>query len=522
MKTVYDVFISGVENYGDRPFIHIPASSAQSYSDGPIDHSYSDTLIHVSHFKQLYQDAGYGPGHKVGLLLENRADFFFHWLALNALGVCIVPLNGEFSTAEMHYVISHSGVDLVVSLEEKISDDLAGPPVSTSQLTDLAQATPTSETSTACAMLYTSGSTGQPKGCVLSNEYFTAFGEWYRDLGGLCALEPGRERLLTPLPLVHMNALACSAMGMMTVGGCIIQLDRFHPRSWWKTVRVSGATIVHYLGVLPAMLLNFDETDDERAHSVRFGFGAGVNPKHHAAFEKRFGFPLIEAWAMTESGAGGCITANHEPRHVGECCFGKPTDKVEFRLIDEQGREVEKGSPGELLVHTAGDNPKYGFFDHYHDNPTATAETWQDGWLHTGDVVREGPDGSLFFVDRRKNVIRRSGENISALEVESTLSLDPAVDQVAVAPVPDDIRGDEVMACIVLKEGVVATGEEIFQRCYKELSYFKVPGYIAFVDALPLTASRKLKRGDMKSLCARLVEEGVAQDFRKLKKRSPL
>ena len=126
-----------------------------------------------------------------------------------------------------------------------------------------------------CALLYTSGSTGQPKGCMLSNEYFLGFGRWYRDVGGYCDLKPGKERLLTPLPLVHMNAMAVSTMGMLMTGGCLIQLDRFHPATWWQTVAQSGATFVHYLGVLPAILLALPETDTETAHQVKFGFGAG-------------------------------------------------------------------------------------------------------------------------------------------------------------------------------------------------------------------------------------------------------
>jgi len=535
MKTVYDLFETSHCQFADRPFLHIPAVAARSYHDGPIDYSYAEANMEIFRLREVYQAAGYGPGHRIGLLLDNRAEFFFHWLALNALGASIVPLNGEFSTEEMAYVISHSELDLVISLQKNrdhvaaavhnfagatpvvADDDMARLPA---PLRPRQEGTPDQDSE--CAMLYTSGSTGQPKGCVLTNDYFIVFGEWYRDAGGLCRLRPGKERLLTPLPLVHMNALACSAMGMIITGGCIIQLDRFHPRTWWRTVRESEATALHYLGVLPAILLNIPEHEDDRNHSVRFGFGAGVNPKHHARFEERFGFPLIEAWAMTESGAGGCIVANHEPRHVGACCFGRPSDKVAFRLIDENGAEGAPGAPGELLVRAAGDNPRRGFFSHYFKNPQATAETWREGWLHTGDVVREGEDGALYFVDRRKNVIRRSGENISALEVETVLSLDPAVDKVAVAPAYDEIRGDEVMACIVLKDGqapTAALARDIFARSMEQLVYYKTPGYISFLKALPLTASQKLKRGEMKGLCAKLIDGGEAYDLRALKKR---
>ncbi|MEL7029315.1 MAG: AMP-binding protein, partial [Pseudomonadota bacterium] len=297
---------------------------------------------------------------------------------------------------------------------------------------------------------------------------------------------------------------------------------RFLERWTTRTRDESGATIVHYLGVMPAILLNMPPSDDETAHRVKFGFGAGVNPKHHAPFEERFGFPLVEAWAMTETGAGGCIIANREPRHVGTSCFGKPEPAVETRIVDEEDADVPTGGEGELLVRAAGSDPRKGFFTSYHKNPEETAKAWEGGWLHTGDVVRVGPDGAFHFVDRRKNVIRRSGENISALEVEAVLSLNPAIDQVVVAAVPDEMRGDEVLALIILKPGGAgdrAAAEAIFADAMADLVYFKAPGYVAFVDAFPLTASQKPKRADVKALGRTLVEEGAAFDLRALKKR---
>ena len=148
---------------------------------------------------------------------------------------------------------------------------------------------------------------------------------------------------------------------------------------------------------------------------------------------------------MTETGCGGCIIANHEPRRVGTACFGKPAAAVEYRMVDEQGVDVAPGEPGELLVRASGDDPQAGFFAGYLKNPEATAEAWAGGWLHTGDVVRQGADGSMHFVDRRKNVIRRSGENIAALEVEAALADAPEAAQLVVTAVADDIRGEEVM-----------------------------------------------------------------------------
>ena len=533
--SVYAAVCASVGEYASRPFLHIPAVCCQSYHDGPIDLSYQELGRRVAKARESYAEAGYRGRHRVALLLENRPDFFVHWFALNALGVSVVPINGEMPTEEIAYLLSHSESCLGVSvssqhaaLQDAADAGLLSLPIITVQdsppAAPAAGEEPTIDEHTECALLYTSGSTGKPKGCILNNEYFLHSGRWYRDLGGLCHLEPGIERLLTPLPLVHMNAMACSTMGMVMTGGCIVQLDRFHPSSWWDTVRKSSASIVHYLGVMPAMLLNADPVGDEDfSGQVKFAFGAGVNPSHHAAFEARFGFPLIEGWAMTESGCGGAIIANREPRHIGSCCFGKAPVGLEFRLVDERGNDVAPGEQGELLVRAVGDDPWRGFFSGYLKNDEATAEALADGWLHTGDIVRVGEDGSMHFVDRRKNVIRRSGENISALEVEAVMSQSPIVDSVVVVPVPDDVRGDEVFAAVIPKPDLDATEQlaiELFQHCYDALIYYKTPGYIRFAAQLPLTASGKLQRGELKTLARKWLAQGSCYDLRDRKRRN--
>jgi acyl-CoA synthetase (AMP-forming)/AMP-acid ligase II len=377
---------------------------------------------------------------------------------------------------------------------------------------------------TECALLYTSGTTGRPKGCILPNRYYLHAGRWYAGVGGLAALHPGAERMLTPLPLVHMNAMAYSTMAMVLCGGCVVPLDRFHPATWWRSVRESRATIVHYLGVMPAMLMGRPVSADDRNHGVRFGFGAGVERALHAPFEERFGFPLVEAWAMTETGAGAVVIANREPRHVGTACFGRPQPEVEVRIIDEMGNAAAPGEPGELLVRAADGEPRFGFFREYLKDPEATAQAWAGGWFHTGDIVRADAGGYLYFVDRRKNVIRRSGENISAAEVEGVLRQHPLVAKVGVAPVPDPLRGDEVMACVVPSRAIPdgearAAAEDLVRHCLERLAYYKAPGYVAFCDALPLTATQKLQRGDLRALARACLDSAACVDTRALKKR---
>jgi acyl-CoA synthetase (AMP-forming)/AMP-acid ligase II len=472
-------------------------------------------------------------------MLENRPELFFHWFALNALGVAVVPVNSEWRSAELEYLLGHAEPCLAVVPPTRVDElvvaarNAAQPVIVTSAdlsgLCRVAAVAPLGkqvpDTNTECALLYTSGTTGRPKGCVLTNEYFLRAGTWYAEVGGLCDVKQGCERLLTPLPMSHMNAMAYSTMVMLLTGGCLIPLDRFHPSTWWSSVRQSKATLVHYLGVMPAMLLGAPELDSDRDHAVRFGFGAGVSPRFHAAFESRFGFPLLEAWAMTETGAGAVIIANREPRKVGTACFGKAQPAIEYRIVDDRGGPVPPGEPGELLVRSAGPNPSQGFFREYLKDVEATSRAWAGGYFHTGDIVRVDEDGDFHFIDRKKNVIRRSGENISAVEVESVLLQHPEVAAVGVAAVPDEVRGDEVMACVIPRHrpdesAVVPLAHDLLNFCLSRLAYFKAPGYVAVCEQLPLTATEKIQRARLGELARGLLSEGRCVDLRSLKKRT--
>ena len=349
-----------------------------------------------------------------------------------------------------------------------------------------------------CALLYTSGTTGRPKGCMLSNHYFLNAGEWYLGVGGVGTLEPGAERILNPLPLFHMNALAVTASGVLLSGSCLISPDRFHPKSWWADVIATRATVIHYLGVVPPMLLNLPPAPEDTAHRVKAGFGAGVDPEHHQAFEERFGFPLLEVWGMTETGRVFADMA--EPRQVGTRAFGRPMKGLEARVVDDHDNDVATGEDGELLVRFAGPDPRDGFFSGYLKNEDATEESWQGGWFHTGDVVRQDESGMLFFVDRKKNIIRRSGENIAAAEIEAVLQAHEAVAQAAVIAVPDELREEEVMACIVAMPGQAANAELanlLFDWCNGQLAYFKAPGYVLFRDSLPTTGTQKVQKTEL-------------------------
>ena len=526
------LFARACRNRPQAPALHLVPAAAERYGRSPAVWRYGALEEVCTALARRYGAAGIVAGHRVGLLLDNRPDLFAHFLALNRLGASIVPIGPDEEVEGVAYRLTASKAPLVVAaeahrqrLEAALSRMAMRPqvfflaaeasmdpdrfvPPSVSAPPNFAPAA--GEAAREAAILFTSGTTGRPKGCVLTNSYFAALGRWYGRQQGLMALGE-EERLITPLPAHHMNTLACAFMGMLAAGGCLVPLDRFHPKNWWRAVGEAQATIIHYLGVMPAILLDMAPgPDDKAAAGVRFGFGAGVAPRHHAAFETRFGFPLIEAWAMTETGAGACIAASREPRHVGTRCFGRPEPGLGVRIVDEAGEPVAAGEPGELLVRRLDGDPRAGFFAGYLDDDAETERAWAGGWFHTGDVVRQDEQGFLYFVERRKNIVRRSGENIAAAEVEEALLALPAVAAVAVLPLEDDLRGEEVAALVVPAERLEdpAAAEALLRGVGDALAYYKLPGWIAFVDSLPTTATQKIDRGAVR----RLGREMAAQE----------
>ncbi len=523
-------FNAATAQHAERDFLHVPLEACREYSDRAETLTYSQGLARAESIAARLQQAGYAPGHRVAVALDNRAEFFLWFLALNSLRLSIVPINAAMSVQELSFVLAHSDAALAVThaghaahLRACASPRVPLHILGAEERALSASPMPPAAGANEASLLYTSGTTGTPKGCVLTNDYFLEIGRLYTALGGHCRFAAGGDRLATPLPVTHMNALAVSFMAMLMTGGCLVQLDRFHPSTWWHALRTSRATAFHYLGVMPALLLKAPPSRaDHCAGALRFGFGAGVDPRHHAAFEARFGVPLIEAWAMTETGAGAWITANQEPRHVGQRCFGRAPPGLAYRIVDDAQCDVVPGAVGELLVRRDGADPRRGFFSGYYKDERATSEAWAGGWFHTGDLVRVGADGSFFFVDRSKNVIRRSGENIAAVEVESALQAQGDVLASAVCPVADEVRGEEVFAFVVLRPGAEPSAQiaaQLHSRCRQALAYHKIPGYIAFRPELPQTASQKLARARIKELAAASVAAAEAFDLRHLKRR---
>jgi acyl-CoA synthetase (AMP-forming)/AMP-acid ligase II len=508
--TVYDAFAASAAADPDLDFLCVPSRPGRAWAPDGLTWTYRETFARVHALSRLYAHAGYGPGDRVALLLENRPDFLLHFLALNACGVSIVPINPDYRADEVRYLLEHSEALLAVAVPEHaanlsavaktldipVIDVTVAANIPTRSKLTRAQNTPGPDLE--AALLYTSGTTGRPKGCILTNTYFLTSGAGYRDHGGVVAIRHGEDRFYNPLPLFHMNHLALTVTCAILTANCLILTDRFSPTRWWPEVSETRATIIHYLGIVAPMLLNQPSSDAERAHRVRFGLGAGIEPALHKPFEDRFGFPMAEVWGMTETGR--LFIDCHEPRGIHTRAFGRPYPGLDARVIDETGADCASGTPGELLVRHSANAPRAGFFSGYLKDDAATEEAWRGGWFHTGDIVTQDASGLLTFVDRRKNIIRRSGENIAAAEVEAVLQAHDAVAQVAVLAVADDTREQEVLAVIVTMPGTPpgsALARDLFDWCNAQLAYYKPPGWILFRDALPTTGTQKIQKGQI-------------------------
>lgn len=512
--TLYQSLLKAVERFPKHAAYAVPPNPTRSYHPGGWEINWEQTLAEVEKKKQIYQRAGYGIGHRVAILFDQRPEFFFHYFALNALGVGVVPVNPDYRRDEIHYVIAHSEASLVVGIAARLGDLSAieqalDGACRTIPFDDFPDSVPsprspslpgTPDADTEAALLYTSGTTGRPKGCILTNDYFHTFGTCYLSLGGRLAMSEGTERLFNPLPLHHANCLSISVPAMLLSGGCLIFPDRFHASTWWSDVVNTRATVVQFQGVIPNILLKLAPCEEERAHQIRFALCAGVEPSQHPVFEQRFGIPLVEMWAMTETGR--LISDNHEPRSIHTRAFGRSNLWVEARVFDENGQEQPPDTPGELVIRHSAATPRKGFFSGYLKNTEATEAAWQGGWFHTGDAVVMDAAGMLFFLDRKKNIIRRAGENIAAAEIEACLTAHDKVRQVAVLAAPDEVREEEVMACVVVRDEIKGGGtdwqqdlsEELFDWCYQRMAYFKAPGWVLFVDSLPTGTSAKVQK----------------------------
>jgi carnitine-CoA ligase len=438
--------------------------------------------------------AGFGVRRRdrVAVLLPNIPDFPLLWLALARLGAVMVALNVNYRTHDAGHVLTDSGATLLVTTGayaglagglgvpvHYLTDDAPEGSGEASGEVTLDRVRPEDLLN----IQYTSGTTGLPKGCLLPHRYWTVLADSmvtaFPHLGE-------HDTMLTCQPFYYVDPQWNVLAGLRS-GARLVVLDRFHPASFWAKVREYGVTYFYCLGLMPALLLRMPPDPLDREHAVRVIQCSAIPPALHRELEERWGVPWYEAFGMTETGADLRVDADDHDETVGTGCVGRPLAHRDVRIVDSAGDPVDRGVIGEIALRGIG------LMDGYLGHDEATARVFRRGWLHTGDLGRMDEEGRVYYTGRLKDMIRRSGENISAAEVEEVLLLHPAVRAAALVPVPDELRGEEAKA-YVATDGTVPAAE-LAEFCAGRLAYFKVPRFWELRDELPMTASARVAKG---------------------------
>jgi len=446
---------------------------------------------------------GVAHGDRVAVLLPNCPEYVETWLALARLGAVLVPINTAFRPDEAAFVLEHSqavalattdalyagavasirarspALDRVITLEGETAGSV--PFSRLLAFRPMTEAPAVSEEDMA-AILYTSGTTGFPKGCCLTHRHYVLAGRMLWDVLRAIA----SDRYLCVVPLFHVSGQMGMVMATLAAGATLILLPGFQARTFWVDAVRYRATVFHGVGTILAILGRLPVSAEEQAHTLRAMWSAG-HPELVAAMSERLGIPIVQNWGMSEGGM--TATSLEGPSPAGS--IGVPVGPNELRLVDEEDREVPAGVVGEIVMR----GPL--LVKEYWRDPEATARAMRGGWFHTGDLARRDATGHYYFVDRKKDMVRRGGENIASQEVEHVLRARPGVADAAVIGVPDPIWGEEVKAYVVLKEGESEASlppAAIFAHCAERLAAFKVPRYLEYRAELPRTASHRVRK----------------------------
>jgi carnitine-CoA ligase len=453
--------------------------------------------------------AGIGPGDRVAALLYNTLEFPLLWFGLAKRGAVLVPLNTALKGEILRYELADSAPSGLVldrrlwSVYELVRPSLGlkhewlADPVATREplpertrafselLGDHPTATaPAVRPSDPVSIMYTSGTTGPPKGALIPHEKQLTTP---REIGLRSRLGP-ESVLFTALPLFHCNAQEMTLLTALLNDLPAAFEERFHASTFWETAAAMGATHVSLLISMINVLYKQPEKRTDRSHRVRTALTAGATKQIWPEFERRFGLTIVELYGMTEC---GCTTLMNPPHAIRVGSVGVPLGFVEADVVDDDDRPVPPNVRGELVVRPRA---PFTMFSGYVGKPETTVEAWRNLWFHTGDFFTRDEDGYYYFVDRKKDVIRRRGENLAPYDVESVLNRHPAVFESVVVGVPSPVGEEDVKAFVQLKPGARATPEEIFAYCADHLPFFMVPQRLEFVDEIPKTANQKSQR----------------------------
>ena len=449
-------------------------------------------------YASALRDRGVRAGDRVAVLLGNEAAFPLTWLALSLLGAAAVPVSTWYQTADAGHVLRVCRASAIVAAErfapllERLPADVPAlrltiPAAEVAATAARASGPPSPfkdpDPAGTANIQFTSGTTGRPKGCVLPHRYWTQLGR------GLVTEFPylgEQDVMLTAQPFHYIDPQWNVAAALLA-GAELVVLDGFHPSSFWAKVRQHQVTYFYCLGAMPALLLRMPADPADRDHRVRVVQCSAIPPGLHASLEERWGVPWYEAFGMTETGADLRVTDADHDELVGTGCLGGPVSYRKVAITGAGGHPVPPGQTGEITLAGAG------MMDGYFDDPEATARVLRDGWFRTGDLGRMDSRGRVYHAGRIKDMIRRSGENVAAREVEEVLLSHPGIRLAAVTAVPDEIRGEEVKAWYVASDGCGGVSPlELADYCGERLAAFKVPRYWQAATDLPRTDSERV------------------------------
>lgn len=462
------------------------------------------------------ESEGIRPGARVALLLPNGFQTCRLFIGAMYGGYCITPFNLLAQPAQLRYVLEHSDAEIVFVAPDQAerlrqaATGLARPPRMVVCEVDAREFLPAEFLSPATGgadlreapgeesdalMMYTSGTTGQPKGVVLSQRAVVSGGQF---VSAAHQLGPA-DRVMAVLPLYHINGQVVTATSPLIHGGSLVLPRRFGATSFWQTAIAHGCTWINLVPTMIAYLLNGPDlaTLGLDASAIRFcrSASAPLPPEQHLAFEKKFGIGIIETMGLTET-AAPCFSNPLAPqkRKLGSpgAAFGN-----EAKIIGRDGTTLPPGAVGEIMVR--GANVMTG----YYKDPEETARALDpDGWLHTGDLGYMDADGFVFVTGRIKELIIKGGENIAPREIDEALLKHPALLEAAAVGIPDKNYGQEILACVVLKPDQSCSEAELRAHCETALGSYKTPKQFRFVAELPKGPSGKVQRLKLLDLVA--------------------
>jgi crotonobetaine/carnitine-CoA ligase len=458
----------------------------------------------VNRIAALFYERGVSQGTKVNIHLTNCPEFVFSWFACARLGAIIVPTNTASSLNELAYILQHAECKIGITepaFAQQFADMQALYPglqevfitgqqpfltamrgISGVSMPPSVKVRPEDD----AAILYTSGTTARPKGVQVTHANYVYAGE---TIAKGMRLQP-EDRFLTVLPLFHGNAQYYSMMSILVTGATLLLMGRFSASRYFEQAIRHQASVASLFAAPMRMLLAQPHNSQARNHRLRLAlFAQSLSPIQLQEWEKRFAVPLIQIYGMTETMGTPLMNPLDDKREP--LSIGRPALGYVCRVVDEHGNDVPPGVVGQLLV---GGLPGISLMRGYYKDEAATGAVLRDGWLYTGDNVSYDEDGYVYFVDRLKDMIKRSGENIAASEVESVIKEHPAIFDAAVVGVPDVMRDEAIVAFVVPHQGLTISAQEIMNWCSTRLAKFKVPSFVEIVEALPRTPVGKIQK----------------------------